>query len=98
MEPLLNFQLRLAHYRELLDSAKTDKEKAYAYGWALVHLPGDVIGHPGWVKDLSNNQYWDYDKSPFEEPNSLHIAAEKLGDWYTLNMFGYDEVVFEDGT
>ena len=30
----------------LLKNAKTDVEKAYAYGWALAHLPSDVVGHP----------------------------------------------------
>jgi len=30
----------------LLKNAKTDVEKAYAYGWALAHLPSDVKGHP----------------------------------------------------
>ena len=29
----------------IIKNAKIDIEKAYAYGWALTHLPGDVVGH-----------------------------------------------------
>jgi len=80
----------------LLKNAKTDTEKAYAYGWAFVHLPGDVIGHGKWVNNVVGT-IWDYDKSSFSGTNLQHIQTEKIGDWHTLNKYGFDEYETEGG-
>jgi hypothetical protein len=89
----------------LLKNAKTDIEKAYAYGWALAHLPGDVIGHPlvnlyaGNGGQYGNNSpvKWDYDKSAFSGTNALHCDVERRFDGYVLNKFGFDEFQTPEG-
>lgn len=79
----------------VLNNAKTDIEKAYAYGWALVHLPGDVIGHPLVNKYAGNGgQYgdnpeaqWDYNTSPLSGTNGIHADVEHRFDGYVLDKF-----------
>ncbi len=84
----------------LLKNAKTDVEKAYAYGWALAHLPSDVVSHPlvniyvGNGSQWGENEgvKWDYDSSAFEGTNALHVQTEYQFDGLTLDKFGYDKI------
>jgi hypothetical protein len=77
----------------------TDVEKAYAYGWALVHLPGDIIGHPFVNRYVGNDGQWgdkdpvkwDYEKSALSEANWSHINIEERFDGQVLSKFGFDE-------
>jgi uncharacterized membrane protein len=90
----------------LLKNARTDVEKAYAFGWALAHLPSDVIGHPLVNKYVGNGGWWgenegvkwDYDSGSREGTNALHVQTEYQFDGLTLDKFGYDVVDAPRGT
>jgi hypothetical protein len=84
----------------LLKNARTDVEKAYAYGWALAHLPSDVKGHPlvniyaanGGHWGQNEGVKWDYNSSAFKGTNALHVQTEYQFDGLTLDKFGYDKI------
>jgi len=88
----------------LLKNAKTDIEKAYAYGWALAHLPADVKGHPlvniyagnGGQWGENEGVRWDYDSSALKGTNALHVVTEYQFDGLTLDKFGYDKIDFAE--
>jgi tripartite motif-containing protein 71 len=83
----------------LLKNAKTDVEKAYAYGW-LSHLAGDVIGHPLTNRYVGNGGQdgdnppveWDPTETSFGEINRLHQKVEEEFDNHALGKFGFDEI------
>lgn len=90
--------------KALLKNAKTDVEKAYAYGW-ITHYPGDIVTHPEWVNDLAANKgehgpnppvVWDKTNPFYKDTNWEHVKAEKKGDWYALNKFGFNEYEYID--
>jgi hypothetical protein len=88
----------------LLKNAKTDVEKAYAYGWAFAHLPSDVKGHPLVNTYAANGGHWgenegikwDYNSSYRQGTNALHVQTEYQFDGLTLDKFGYDKIDFPE--
>jgi sugar lactone lactonase YvrE len=80
---------------QLMNRARNDVERAYAYGWALVHLPGDIAGH-----DLVNEivgQPWNYDIGSFSGTNGFHIEMERQFDRFTLDGYGFNQFYDENG-